>query len=80
MTIANNESNLKGTLIRCPNRTCEYTWEYVGRFFYYATCPSCRKNVKIQDNKIESPQSVQVGARGQIQQAEISPAEADIQP
>jgi hypothetical protein len=29
-------------------------------FFIYATCPSCRHNVKISENKIESPQSLQL--------------------
>ena len=42
--------------IRCPNIHCAYEWHYTGRFFIYATCPSCRKNVKISQNKVESPQ------------------------
>jgi hypothetical protein len=79
MSIANNKSNLKRILIRCPNSNCGYTWMYSGRFLYYATCPSCRRNVKIQDNKIEWPQSVPVGARGQIEAGGNIPAEADIQ-
>jgi hypothetical protein len=66
MSIANNEANLKRILIRCPNSNCGCTWMYSGRFLYYATCPSCRRNVKIQENKIESPQSVQVGTKDQI--------------
>lgn len=66
MRIANNKANLKQTWIRCPNSECQYIWLYSGRFFYYATCPSCRRNVKIQENKIESPQSVQVGTKDQI--------------
>jgi Zn ribbon nucleic-acid-binding protein len=66
MTIAHNEINLKQTWLRCPNSECQYAWPYSGRFLYYATCPSCRRNVKIQENKIESPQSVQVGTKDQI--------------
>ena len=66
MTITKNESKLKGILIQCPNSKCAYTWMYSGRFYYYATCPSCRRNVKIQDNKIESLQSVQLGTEDQL--------------
>jgi hypothetical protein len=56
---------LSGTWIRCPNPICDYIWRYAGRFFLYATCPSCRRNVKISENKVEKPaslQSVQVWA------------------
>ena len=49
-----------GVWIRCPNTLCAYKWQYTGRFFIYATCPSCRHNVKISENKIESPQSLQL--------------------
>ena len=38
--------------IRCPNTSCLYEWKYRGRFRFYATCPSCRRNVKISENKI----------------------------
>jgi uncharacterized protein (DUF983 family) len=57
----------KGTPIRCPHDGCGYNWTYSGRFFIYATCPSCHKNIKINDNKVESPlQSVTVGGHKQI--------------
>jgi hypothetical protein len=49
-----------GVQIRCPNTRCAYKWTYKGRFSIYATCPSCRYNVKIDENKIgnslQSPQ------------------------
>ena len=52
----------KGILIKCPNRECEYSWRYSGRSVVYATCPSCRRNIKVSQNKIETLQSVaQVG-------------------
>jgi hypothetical protein len=44
---------LTGIRIKCPNTFCNYEWEYKGRFFLYATCPSCRRNVKITENKTE---------------------------
>ena len=74
MTTSINEPNLKGILVRCPNPNCEYTWRYLGRFFYYATCPSCRKNVKIQDNKVESLQSTELGGHNRLQRPQHCPA------
>jgi hypothetical protein len=63
-----------GIWVHCPNASCAYTWRYSGRFFLYATCPSCRRNVKIQDNKVISPQSVQVGSPSQIAAVKDTPA------
>jgi hypothetical protein len=77
MPITNNELKLKGSLIRCPNSNCQYTWIYSGRFLYYATCPSCRRNVKIEENKISSPESAQVAIQGQIPAVDNTPVEAD---
>ena len=76
MTISNNESS-RNVLIHCPNLKCEYTWWYLGRFFYYATCPSCRRNVKIQENKIPSPESEQVAIQGHFPAVINTPVEAD---
>ncbi|CAN5161030.1 hypothetical protein BH18THE2_BH18THE2_23330 [soil metagenome] len=45
-----------GFILHCPNPRCDYTWRYLGRFSFYATCPSCRRNIKISENKIESLQ------------------------
>jgi len=70
----------RGSWIHCPNPSCEYTWRYLGRFFLYATCPSCRRNVKIEENKIESARSAQVGSQGQTTAVGNVSAEADIQP
>lgn len=49
-----------GVPIKCPNTRCEYKWIYKGRFVFYATCPACRHNVKISENKVESHQSHKV--------------------
>jgi hypothetical protein len=64
----NIEPNPDGVWIHCPNPACDYVWRYSGRFFLYATCPSCRRNVKISENKVEKPKSLQsVQVRGQSQ-------------
>jgi hypothetical protein len=57
-----NESDTgRGVLVRCPNPSCNYEWKYTGHFFIYATCPSCRHNIKIAENRIEAlQQHVQV--------------------
>ena len=52
-----------GVPIKCSNTRCQYEWTYKGRFSIYATCPSCRHNIKISENKVESPQSLKVGTR-----------------
>ncbi len=44
------QSNRK--FIQCPNPECKHRWEYRGRLLFYASCPSCRKNLKIKDNQI----------------------------
>src|SRR5438128_2038123 len=54
-------SNPKRVLVQCPNQNCRYEWTYTGRFVIYATCPSCRRNIKIEENRINSPRSAQVG-------------------
>jgi len=64
MCIHLSEAGEKGILINCPNPKCKYKWKYGGSLLY-ATCPSCRRNVKILENKIESLQSAKV--RGQVQ-------------
>ena len=60
------QQTVSGTWIRCPNPSCDYIWSYAGRFFLYATCPSCRRNVKIADNRIEASQPVKVDRLSQI--------------
>ena len=63
----NNQRDSQGTVIHCPNSNCEYTWRYSGRFSFYATCPSCRRNIKIAENKEKSQsQSVEVDRPSQI--------------
>lgn len=54
------------TVIHCPNSNCDYTWRYSGRLSFYATCPSCRRNIKIAENKIKPQlQSAKVGCHDQ---------------
>jgi hypothetical protein len=65
MRINSHTTAEKGILVRCPNSDCTYLWRYAGRFILYATCPSCRRNIKILENAIKSPQSVQVSGQGQ---------------
>jgi Zn ribbon nucleic-acid-binding protein len=67
------KENVPGILVLCPNEDCKYTWRYSGRFILYATCPSCRRSVKISENKIESLQSVKVGTQGQIAALRTTP-------
>jgi hypothetical protein len=65
-----NIESQRGCWIHCPNPNCDYIWRDSGRFFLYATCPSCRRNIKISENKVES--SLQpVRVRGQSQTAAI---------
>jgi hypothetical protein len=64
MRIQLSELGDKGILINCPNPKCKYRWKYGGSLLY-ATCPSCRRNVKILENKMESLQSAQVGSQVQ---------------
>ena len=54
------ENRKKGHPLKCPNSECGYVWMYSGRFSLYATCPSCRRNVKICENKIVPSQAEQV--------------------
>jgi len=35
----------EGILIHCPKSYCNYSWRYLGKFAFYATCPSCRRNI-----------------------------------
>jgi hypothetical protein len=70
--------NSNGVLVHCPNLDCNYTWRYAGRFVLYATCPSCRRSIKISKNKIESPQSVTVGSQGQIAAVRTTPVPKEL--
>jgi Zn finger protein HypA/HybF involved in hydrogenase expression len=67
-----------GIRIQYPNPFCEnYQQTYHGRFLVYATCPSCKRNVRISQNKNESPlRSVELGTRKQIEVANVGGAKA----
>jgi hypothetical protein len=62
-----NQSNVPkqklGVFVRCNNESCNKEWLYRGNGLFYATCPCCRRNVKLSENKIKVPQSFEVGAR-----------------
>jgi hypothetical protein len=63
-----NPRDSQGTVIHCPNSSCDYTWRYLGSFSFYVTCPSCRRNIKIAENKKEPQlQSVKVDRHNQMQ-------------
>jgi hypothetical protein len=64
----------KRVYLQCPYLDCRYKWYYAGRFSFYATCPSCHRNVKISKNKILL-QSVEVGHHSQIAAVENSSAQ-----
>lgn len=53
------------SLIHCPN--CQYSWPYRGRFSLYACCPSCRRGVKIIDNKVKESQSAGISSHTQTE-------------
>ena len=33
--------------LKCPNKKCNYEWDYQGEHEFYATCPRCLAKVKI---------------------------------
>ena len=37
--------------LKCPNKKCEYEWEYKGESKFYTSCPRCKFNVKIEGQK-----------------------------
>lgn len=45
--------------IRCPNVLCLYEWNYRGTLRFYATCPNCRKNIRICEHMV--PEHVAIG-------------------
>lgn len=55
--ISSDVPNSKGVLVHCTNKECRYKWLYKGRSIFYASCPCCRRNIRITDNKVESLQS-----------------------
>jgi len=50
--------NRRDISIKCPNPECGYPWYYSGKSVIYATCPSCLRNIKVLENKIETLQSL----------------------
>ena len=72
MPIQLSELGNKGILIICPNPECKYTWKYGGSLLY-ATCPSCRRNVKVIENKLESLQSTELGGHNRLQRSQHCP-------
>jgi hypothetical protein len=48
-----------GFWIHCSTRECRYTWYYTGNMRFYATCPSCKRNVRIEKNKISDAKGME---------------------
>src|ERR687885_640395 len=46
--------NSNGFWIHCSTRECGYTWYYTGKMIFYATCPSCKRNIRIEKNKVSA--------------------------
>jgi hypothetical protein len=71
ITLMKKETILTSIELECPY--CGYKWSYGGRFFIYATCPSCRRNIRINENKVVEVSSLlqSVTVRGQQQIAAV---------
>lgn len=53
----NNKSKNEGIIICCTRKNCNYMWRYRGYGMFFATCPRCRRNIKIPKNKVEETKS-----------------------
>jgi len=42
------EMEREGVLLRCYFPDCGYEWRYSGNSTIYASCPGCRRGVKIK--------------------------------
>ena len=74
MSLSQQKQRTKADIwLRCPNPICNWEWNYRGHFFIYASCPSCRKNIKIQENKIIESQSLSRFDPSQTQAIRIAP-------
>jgi hypothetical protein len=51
MSIETKQIRNQVELLKCPNKVCNHVWQYRGSLLY-ATCPSCRHNVKVAENKM----------------------------
>jgi hypothetical protein len=47
-------SKLEGILVRCSNPNCQHRWYYKGRSLFYASCPFCRRNIKLNIRSFEN--------------------------
>jgi hypothetical protein len=46
--------NKVGIAIQCPNILCQgRDWNYAGNRTVYATCPNCKKPVRIEDHRVK---------------------------
>jgi len=41
------------TQLTCPNKECNYNWDYNGVAIYYTSCPRCKWNVRINRTEEE---------------------------
>jgi hypothetical protein len=56
MLVHNPTEESNRIFIKCPHDV--YRWKYTGHMQFYATCPSCRRNVKIRQNQIKEEEPV----------------------
>lgn len=46
------KKEIKGMKLKCKRKDCLHEWNYKGERKFYATCPNCHSNVKInRDDK-----------------------------
>jgi hypothetical protein len=65
-------SNMEGILVQCSNPNCQYRWYYKGRSLFYASCPFCRRNIKLHIRPFENKTtSLQSDRGGQPQQTAV---------
>lgn len=44
----------QGVPLECPNSECRHTWKYNGKSKFYTSCPYCRTNVHVINNKVDA--------------------------
>ncbi|MEK6883398.1 MAG: hypothetical protein AABY22_27470 [Nanoarchaeota archaeon] len=37
-------------ILNCPNKKCNYSWDYNGDAPYYTSCPRCKSSVRVNQN------------------------------
>jgi hypothetical protein len=39
--------------LKCPNKRCNYIWEFKGKSKFYTSCRKCRYNVNIRKRRVK---------------------------